>query len=161
MASPARRLDRPATPPSQGRRWTAQRKRALLAAIDSGALDLRRARALHLVSEEELADWRDALARDGLAGLRVYRPGRRPHWRAREISPDPVVDPCADVVLEPQGFVIAAAATWFACPTYPGRRCAIARGRPGRRPGDPADVLCSRPRCRFHTQSVNGGELTC
>lgn len=48
----------------------------------------------------------------------------------------------------------------FPCPIS-GGLCRIALGRPGRKPSDPADVLCSRPRCRFHAQSVNGGELTC
>lgn len=40
----------------------------------------------------------------------------------------------------------------FNCPTS-GGLCRIALGRPGRKPGDRADVVCSRPGCRFHTNA--------
>jgi hypothetical protein len=43
----------------------------------------------------------------------------------------------------------------FPCATS-GGLCRIALGRPGRRPGDPADVLCARPRCRFHSDHGEG-----
>lgn len=63
-------------------RWTAMRKAAVVAAVESGAMNPAEACARHGLSAEELAAWRRDYAAHGANGLRASQlqanRGRRP-----------------------------------------------------------------------------------
>lgn len=53
--------------------WVSRRKAEVLAAIDGGMLSLDEACDRYRLSLEELADWRRAIDRAGIAGLRITK----------------------------------------------------------------------------------------
>lgn len=63
--------------------WVSRRKAEVLAAIDGGMLSLDEACERYRLSLEELADWRRAIDRAGIAGLRITKVQRN---RDRVIS---------------------------------------------------------------------------
>jgi len=73
FAAPMRYRRNPELQRSYTRRWTAQRKAALLQAVRSGELTLGRARDIYALSIEELRAWERDFGRNGLCGLRAKR----------------------------------------------------------------------------------------
>jgi hypothetical protein len=60
-------------PPARGAHWTAYRKADLIAAISGGLLTLDEAKARYALTDEELSEWRNGVAKLGLVGLRTRR----------------------------------------------------------------------------------------
>jgi hypothetical protein len=58
-----------ALPPPGYKRWTAQRKAAVVFAVRLGSLSREGALQAYSISEEELATWEDRFEVDGLGGL--------------------------------------------------------------------------------------------
>ena len=66
-----RRLTRADLPPPGTARWVASRKAIVVQAVDSGLIPAEEAMATWDLSEEELAAWRQAVARHGPAALKT------------------------------------------------------------------------------------------
>lgn len=66
-----RRLTRADLPPPGTARWVASRKAVVVQAVDSGLVPAEEALRIWDLSEEELAAWRQAVARHGPAALRT------------------------------------------------------------------------------------------
>ncbi len=60
-------------PPADTRRWVASRKAAVVRAVDGGLISQREALEKWGLSREELAEWKRALDRHGVAALRVTK----------------------------------------------------------------------------------------
>ena len=60
-------------PPQYVRRWTAQRKAAVLEAVRSGAITVKEACRRYEISEEEFLAWLQAFEVHGVPGLRTTR----------------------------------------------------------------------------------------
>jgi hypothetical protein len=58
-------------PDPKTRRWVASRKAAVVRAVDHGLITEAEARETWDLSEEELAEWREAVVRHGVAALRA------------------------------------------------------------------------------------------
>lgn len=58
-------------PGAQTRRWVASRKAAVVAAVDHGLITEAEALETWSLSQEELAGWRRAAARHGIAALKA------------------------------------------------------------------------------------------
>jgi hypothetical protein len=58
-------------PDPQTRRWVASRKAAVVRAVDHGLISETEARETWHLSGEELAEWREAVVRHGVAALRA------------------------------------------------------------------------------------------
>ena len=54
-------------------RWTAEKKLALLRAIEAGVISLAEARAAHRLSADEIEEWRSAYRRGGARALKQVR----------------------------------------------------------------------------------------
>ena len=61
----------PELPPPDTRRWVTRRKAQVVSAVEVGLLPLREACDRYALSIEEFLSWQNAVARYGLAGLRV------------------------------------------------------------------------------------------
>jgi transposase-like protein len=73
-------------PPANVKRWTPQRKAAVLAAVRSGAITVEEACRRYEISGEEFLAWLRVFEAHGLPGLRATRTQqyrRRPSWRGR------------------------------------------------------------------------------
>jgi hypothetical protein len=68
-----RAMTRADLPAAGTRRWVASRKAAVVQAVDAGLITPDEAMATWALSEEELASWRAAVARHGIAALRTTR----------------------------------------------------------------------------------------
>jgi hypothetical protein len=67
-------------PPAGWKKWSAQRKAAVLLAIRAGTISRNQARETYFLSEEELAVWEERFEIDGLGGLQLKNVRfRRPH----------------------------------------------------------------------------------
>lgn len=66
-------IDLSSFPPAGRVRWTASRKAALIAAIDSGTLSAADTCQRYYLSDEELETWRENFRRAGIAGLQAGR----------------------------------------------------------------------------------------
>jgi hypothetical protein len=64
-------------PPRDTTRWVARRKAEVVAAVNGGLLSFPEACDRYDLSPEELSTWQYAVAREGLAGLKVTRQRRR------------------------------------------------------------------------------------
>jgi transposase-like protein len=76
----------PELPPENVKRWTPQRKAAVLAAVRSGAITVEEACRRYEISGEEFLAWLRAFETHGLPGLRTTRIGKyrhRPSSRGR------------------------------------------------------------------------------
>lgn len=60
-------------PPDDTTRWVASRKAAVVNAVNAGALAPEEAMAKYGLTEEELSEWRGALANHGARGLLATR----------------------------------------------------------------------------------------
>lgn len=58
-------------PPPETRRWVASRKAAVVQAVKSGLISRRTAIETYRLSQEELAEWEQAVASHGEAALRT------------------------------------------------------------------------------------------
>jgi hypothetical protein len=58
-------------PPADTRRWVASRKAAVVRAVAAGLISRRTALETYCLSEEELAEWENAVATHGEAALRT------------------------------------------------------------------------------------------
>lgn len=58
-------------PPADTRRWVASRKAIVVKAVFSGLITEDAARETYGLSEEEFAEWQNAVKVHGVAGLRV------------------------------------------------------------------------------------------
>jgi len=73
-------------PPEDVKRWTAQRKAAVLTAVRSGAVTVEETCLRYGISGEELLAWLEEFETHGLPGLRITRTQQyrgRPSSRAR------------------------------------------------------------------------------
>ena len=60
-------------PSPSTRRWVVRRKAAVVTAVDSGLISQEDACARYSLSIEEFQSWQKAIAKNGVAGLRVTR----------------------------------------------------------------------------------------
>jgi hypothetical protein len=58
------------------RRWVPRRKARVVAAVEGGLLTEEEARERYAISDEEYANWKAAMSRFGLKGLRVTQINR-------------------------------------------------------------------------------------
>jgi hypothetical protein len=65
------KLTRSDLPSPDTDRWVARRKATVVAAVDYGLIDASEACAMYRLSEEELENWRLAVARHGASALRI------------------------------------------------------------------------------------------
>ena len=73
-------------PPANTRRWVARRKAAVVAAVQSGKINIEEACRRYELTEEEFGSWQRAYHAHGVAGLRAtrvqqYRPQSLPRPR--------------------------------------------------------------------------------
>jgi hypothetical protein len=61
----------PTLPPTGWKKWSAQRKAAVLLAIRAGTISRDQAQKAYSLSAEELAVWEERFEIDGLAGLQL------------------------------------------------------------------------------------------
>jgi two-component system cell cycle response regulator DivK len=64
-------------PAAGSMRWSARKKAVVVIAVRSGMISIREASRRYMVSDAELADWREALDRDGIPGLLAKNLRRR------------------------------------------------------------------------------------
>jgi hypothetical protein len=62
-------IDPKLLPPAETRRWTAQRKAAVVVAVREGLLGWNEACERYMLSDRELREWQDMLSEEGIAGL--------------------------------------------------------------------------------------------
>src|SRR5688500_20306835 len=55
----------------KAKRWSAQRKAEVVAAVEAGALSLEQACGRYQLTAEEFASWQDAISRHGVSGLKA------------------------------------------------------------------------------------------
>jgi len=66
-----RTMTRADLPPPETRRWVASRKAAVVHAVDAGLISAEEAVSIWDLSDEELASWRAAAGRFGVAALKA------------------------------------------------------------------------------------------
>lgn len=58
-------------PPPETRRWVASRKAAVVRAVTSGLISRDEAKSTYLLSDDELAEWENAVQRHGEVALKA------------------------------------------------------------------------------------------
>jgi DNA-binding CsgD family transcriptional regulator len=88
-------------PAGRPRRWTAQRKAALVIAVSTGRIDMDTARRCFEIAEEEFAAWTAAFQQFGLEGLKATRARRLAAERRAHAVATAASAPVADLRLGP------------------------------------------------------------
>lgn len=77
-------------PPPDTTRWVASRKAQVVAAVDSGMLTTEQVLRRYNLTLEEFTGWQHAMARSGVAGLRVAAV-QRERLERRRVAPSPAL----------------------------------------------------------------------